>query len=274
MPKHLVRLSGAIAVVFAAISVTAPLVQAQTPDPRYSRFAGCPSPKTEYPGARITCVRGTITGGHSRLGKAEVPFSVPVGFSGGVEELFEPVPLLASPSGGLEPVKQPVPLGSTKLAWLANILGPKLPAFYAVSEIAGAPTLDLFSTHLPIRVHLVSSALNGSCYIGSAANPIVLNLTTGTTSPPPPAKPITGDGGVPRFEPELEIQSLLDRVMVDNTFAVPAAGGCALKLFGGALSVNIDKLLNSVLGLPAPAGASEVVQKMDMEIVDADFVYP
>ena len=203
-----------------------------------------------------------------------MPITVPILFSGGVQELFESSPLLASPSGGLEAVKEPVPLGSAKLTQLANLLGLKLPAFYAVSEIVGPPSLDLFTTHLPIRVHLISSVLNNNCYVGSPANPIALNLTTGTTSPPPPAKPITGNGGVPVFDEELEIQSFKNRVMVDNSFAVPAASGCALKLFGGAFSINIDKLLNSVLGLPAPAGASEVVQNMDIEIVDAFFVYP
>lgn len=276
MSKHLARLSGAIGAVLAAIAVMAPLTQAATPDPNYAQFAGCPSPKTENPAVK-TCVRGVVKGGHARFGKKEVPFSVPFAFSGGVGSIFETGPLYVSPSGGLEPVKQPVPgglIGSTKLDWLANVLGVKQLALYAATEVVGPPSMNASEMHLPIRVHLINSVLGNNCYIGSFASPIVLNLTTETTSPPPPTKPITGSFGSLQFEPVFEIQKILDRVMVDNTFAVPGASGCALNLFGGALSINIDKLVNSKLGLPAPAGASEVVQAMDLEIVNAEFVYP
>jgi len=276
MSKHLARLSGAIGAVLAAIVVMAPLAQAETPDPSYARFAGCPSPKTENPAIK-TCVRGVIAGGHARLGKKEVPFSVPTTFSGGVDDLFGGSTLFASPSGGMEPVKQPIPgglIGSTKLDWLANILGAKQLALYAVTEVVGPPSMSVTKINLPIRVHLINSVLGNNCYIGSPAKPIMLNMTTETTSPPPPNKPITGNFGFLQFDPVLEIQSVLDRVMVDNAFAVPGVSGCALNLFGGALSINIDKLVNSKLGLPAPAGTNEVVQEIDIELVNAEFVYP
>ena len=52
---------------------------------------------------------------------------------------------------------------------------------------------------LPVKVKLSNVFLGSSCYVGSEADPIILNLTTGTTSPPAPNKPIKGSAG------ELEI---------------------------------------------------------------------
>lgn len=274
MSKHLARWSGAVGAVLAAIMLMAPLAQAETPNPSYAKFAGCPSPKTENPAVK-TCVRGVIKGGHVRLGKKEVPFSVPINFGGGISVLFTEGPLFASPSGGLEPVKEPVPgglIGTTKLDWLNNLLNSKQLALYAVTEIAGPPSMSFFGMHLPVRVHLINPVLGNNCYIGSFASPINLNLISGTTSPPPPNKPIEGHPGFLEFEPVLEIQKVLNQVMVDNSFAVPAASGCALNLFG--LSINISSLVNSKLGLPAPAGTNEMVQNADIEVVSAEFVYP
>lgn len=272
MSKHLVRWPGVVGAVLVAIAVVAPLAQAETPDPSYAKFAGCPSPKTENPAVK-TCIRGVITGGHSRFGKQEVPLSTPVTFSGGISSILAESPLYTNPSGGMEPVKEPVPGGLKGLSLLANILNIKDQALYAVTEVIGSPTISLENLHMRIRVHLINPILGNNCYIGSAANPISLNLTTGTTSPPPPSKPISGKLGTPQFDAVLEIQSVLNKVMVDNTFAVPAASGCAMTLFGGH-SINIDKLVNAKLGLPAPAGTSEVVQNVNIEVVNAEFVYP
>ena len=37
---------------------------------------------------------------------------------------------------------------------------------------------------LPVKVHLENPFLGSSCYVGSSSNPIIWNLTTGTTEPP------------------------------------------------------------------------------------------
>ncbi len=45
---------------------------------------------------------------------------------------------------------------------------------------------------LPVKIKLSNSFLGSNCYIGSNAKPVVINFTTGETSPPPPNKPIHG----------------------------------------------------------------------------------
>jgi hypothetical protein len=46
-----------------------------------------------------------------------------------------------------------------------------------------------------VKVRLENPFLGSECYVGSNSSPVVLNLTTGTTSPPAPNKPIKGTVG-------------------------------------------------------------------------------
>ena len=48
---------------------------------------------------------------------------------------------------------------------------------------------------IPVKVKLSNPFLGSSCYIGWNSNPMTLNLTTGTTAPPPPNNPISGNRG-------------------------------------------------------------------------------
>jgi hypothetical protein len=273
MSRSIVRTLAVVSAVLIAAATAVPVAQAETPATGYTQFAGCPSPKSENP-IISSCVRGAITGGHIRLGKKDVPISIPIGLSGGVDENLGN--FAVSPKGGLELVKEPVPgglIGSTKLDWLANVLNLTQLKLYAVSEAAGIPSLGITEMRLPIRVHLINPVLGDNCYVGSFANPIVLNLTTGTTSPPPPNTPITGK--LPTLTSNaLEIISFSGATFVDNSFAAPGASGCVLSLFHGALKINIDNLLNSKSGLPAPAGTNEASFDTNLELVDADLVYP
>jgi hypothetical protein len=108
---------------------------------------------------------------------------------------------------------------------------------------------------LPVRFHLENPLLGKNCYIGSSTNPIVLNLTTGVTSPPPPNKPISGSIGAIEFLEEGAAILVKQITSVDNTFAAPAATGCG----GGPLSSLIDQLINEKIGLPSPAGYNTVI---------------
>ena len=65
--------------------------------------------------------------------------------------------------------------------------------------LSGAPEAALT---LPVRVHLENSFLGNECYVGSKAQPVDIELTTGTTSPPLPNEPITGSLGEPEFKDE------------------------------------------------------------------------
>ena len=76
---------------------------------------------------------------------------------------------------------------------------------------------------LPVKVHLKNPLLGESCYIGSEASPVTLHLTTGTTSPPLPNKPIKGKAGTVTVEEEFggEIDVLHENSLVDNAYSAP-----------------------------------------------------
>lgn len=108
---------------------------------------------------------------------------------------------------------------------------------------------------LPVKVKLENPLLGGECYIGSEAHPVVLNLTTGTTKPPPPNKPIKGTVGDLEFGEEGKIIELLGDSLVDNSFAAPEVTGC-----GGLASFLLDPIIDAKLGLPSAAGKNTAIQ--------------
>jgi hypothetical protein len=267
------RLLTVIGAVVATMALLAPVASAAEPNPGYTQFAGCPSPE-ENPEIAV-CLRSEVTGGHFQMGTKDVPITKPIIFSGGYEA--DGTGFDASPKGGLLPAKQLVPggiIGLTGLDWLVNFLGLEDLKLYAVTELAGEPSVPIEEPFkLPIKVHLINPVLGNNCYVGSNSNPIQLNLITGTTSPPPPNKPITGK--LPEFglDPETEIASLKDGIFVDNSFSAPGASGCKLTLFG-FLPISINGLVNSQSGLPAAAGTNETEQEFDGEAVQRSLVYP
>jgi hypothetical protein len=107
---------------------------------------------------------------------------------------------------------------------------------------------------LALKVKLSNPFLGNDCYIGSSSAPIILNLTTGFTSPLAPNKPIQGTSGTLRGFDEDEIVELNGTTFVDNTFTAPAASGC-----GGSSSAIVDAALDAQLGLPAATGRNTAI---------------
>lgn len=271
--SHVARISAAIGAVLAALLLFGPAAQAATPAPGYERFAGCPGP--EEHSEIEACFRNVITGGHFQMGSKDVPISNPITLSGGIT--FDGH-VVANSKGGLVPVKQQVPggiIGLTGLDWLVNFLGIESLKLYAVTELAGAPSPPSLVApfKLPVRVHLINPILGNNCYVGTFASPVNLNLTFGTTSPPPPNSPISGTPPTLGFEPEQEILTGDNGVLVDNAFSAPGASGCVLTLFG-FIPISINGLVNSQSGLPAAAGTNETVQEVDSEFTGQANVYP
>jgi hypothetical protein len=271
------RLLVAVAGLVLAFAMISPVAQAVKPNPGYEQFAGCPNPSTENAKVK-TCVHSVITGGHFQMGSKTVPIEKQIALTGGVEDIFSPSVLYFNSEGGLTKAKQKVPggvIGLTGLTWLAEFLGIEALTLYATTELAGTPIVagPQFA-RLPIKVHLENSTgvLGKNCYVGSTTSPIVLNLTTGTTAPPPPNSPITGKEPTPVFEPIREIQEEKNGIFVDNAFAAPGASGCVLTLFG-FIPISINGLVNTQSGLPAAAGTNETVQNFNAEAVNAFFPY-
>lgn len=107
---------------------------------------------------------------------------------------------------------------------------------------------------LPVKVKLSNPLLGESCYIGSNSSPISLPLTTGTTKPPLPNKPISGNIGKIEVKNGGSLINVKENTLVNNSFAAPEAEGC-----GGIFSFLIDPLVDAKLGLPAAAGHNTAV---------------
>jgi hypothetical protein len=112
---------------------------------------------------------------------------------------------------------------------------------------------------LPIKIHLENTYLLGSsCYIGSNSEPIELALTTGTTNPPAPNKPIKGKFGEETTKGEGRILVVKNNTLVGNAWKAPKASGC------GAFGL-LDGIIDEKIGLPAAAGDNTAVLNNTIE---------
>ena len=270
--SHIHRALAALAAC-AAVAAVGPSAATATsvPEVGYEQFTGCPHPG-EMP-TIVVCFDEEFENGELKLGNIKIPISVPFTLSGGQTAAGT---FHFNGFGGLEAVKQKVPggiVGFTGLAWLGSTLPPADLVLYAQIELAGAPGDQLTDpATLPIKVRFINPVLGTKCYVGSNASPIVLNLTTGTTSPPPPNKPITGKPGEPSSTGG-GIERVSGGTHVDNSFAVPGANGCVLTLFG-YLPISLNGPINTQSALPSAAGNNQAILGFETEFAGAELVYP
>jgi len=119
---------------------------------------------------------------------------------------------------------------------------------------------------LPLKIHLENPLLGSGCYIGSNAHPVVIEFTSGTTSPPAPNKPITGKPGENKFSAG-GVLTNTGNELVNNSYAAPGAEGC-----GGIFSFLIDPILDSKLGLPSAAGHNTAILRGTLQAASAEAV--
>jgi hypothetical protein len=242
----------------------------------FTKFQQCP-----WTTAGVTrCMYSATTGGETVLGNKKLTVEKEVIIQGGyTEPNFEEgnpeflfAKFFAAKNGiTLSKAAQNVPGG------LLGIVPPEsspplvklLSAFFfenaltgvtATLELAKAATdIRVSENHLaegegialkmPVRVHLENPFLGKNCYVGSSTTPIMFELTTGTTAPPGPNKPITGSVGEVEFLENARILQLKNAELVDNKWSAPVAAGC-----GGILSFLVNPIINTQVGLPAAAG--------------------
>jgi hypothetical protein len=270
-------LAGALGltVTIAMLAVASPAL-AKSPKGEFAVFQECPTNNSEVE----ACVVAKTESGTFTIGKDEVPIVKPITLQGGInhfltgEEKFfgaeqEGNTLLKSPQkvpGGL--------LGLVRCNEISNfferiaceaLFENGVTGVNATTELAAPAssislnTIALVSQSgtalsLPLKVHLENPLLGSSCYIGSNAHPIVIEFTSGTTSPPPPNKPITGKPGELKLNESETILSNTGNELVNNSYPAPGAEGC-----GGLFSFLINPLVNSKLGLPAAAGHNTAI---------------
>jgi hypothetical protein len=100
------------------------------------------------------------------------------------------------------------------------------------------------------------------------AHPVMLELTDGTTSPPPPNKPISGKFGSLSVNKEDTIIFLRENTIVDNSFAAPGAEGC------GLLPAIIDPIIDVQAGLPSAAGHNSAELTNTLELAGVGEIRP
>jgi len=257
----------------------------------YARFVTCPTANAAVDG----CVYAETNSGNFTMGAKSVPLKNQVVLKGGFDSddgsilgnlTFIPptdgVPLSKTP--------QPVPGGLTGIvapSWWPSILrdlfnesiNNGFTGVTATVELAAPASAikfsaanELFGTgtalSMPVKVKLSNPFLGSNCYIGSNSSPITLNLTTGTTSPPPPNKPISGSPGEVVGIEEGNIVVTKNNKLVDNSFAAPGANGCGGILFSWA----VDPFVNSIVGVPAAAGTNTAILEGNTYIADANAV--
>ena len=240
--------------LLALAIAAAPAAQAKAvPNPEYQAFSDCPVAVKHV----AHCLVATTTSGEFKLANKTVPIAKPIVVQGGIVEGSH-VLVPAADGNTLSHTPLTVPGGLTGIEGLP--LGGEV---IADTELAGP--VEVFEENLsdgrgpavklPVKVKLENPILGEECYVGSEAEPIVLQLTTGTTKPPSGTEPISGNPGTASLNPSLTIVSISGASLVDNTFTAPAVSGCG----GSLLSPLLDTAVDLQVGLPAAAGASEAV---------------
>jgi hypothetical protein len=273
-----------VATLAITVSVTA-LVMASsalaTPKGGFAVFSDCPLSNAEL----SACLVSKTGSGEITIGKKTVPIKNAITLQGGFIEERETGAMTfvgAADGNTLSKTPQTVPGGllgieapkswpkalqelfnefinkgftgvtaTTELAAPAGSIGLNEGALFfpILSEAFGIPALSL-----PVKVKLDNPFLGKECYIGSNAEPIVINLITGKTNPPKPNEPITGKIGNVMSSEEGAILTISENSLVNNSFAAPGAKGC-----GAPFSAFVDPLVNSIVGVPSAAGHNTAI---------------
>lgn len=247
-----------VALGVTSFGVAASLVGSSTPSAAVrgplldlAMFAHCPVSDP----AVATCLFSSTTSTTFQIGSTTVTSTSPTTLSLGLGYTSSGQPFAVLPNDGTSALVSPaedLPGGLTGIPGL----GGGVLAVTVTPQLVGAPTVslaDLLGAHgpgltLPIDV-LISTPtgiLGSECTIADASDPITLNLTTGTTQPPPPNTAVTGSVGTVESNRKGEITDS-GMTLVDNAFAVPGAQNCGTD---GVL----DEALDLDKGLPSPAG--------------------
>jgi hypothetical protein len=257
----------------------------------YTKFAQCPYTNEELE----KCIYSVTNSGEVVLGSKTVPIVNPVTLQGGYGEAIEfkegaEFAKFYGATNGitLSKTAQPVPGG---LAGIVNCK--KISDFFlriaceltfengvtglnATLELAKPASAIRISENnlageigtalqLPVKTHLENPFLGSSCYVGSESSPLTWNLTTGTTKPTLPNKPITGSPGVAEFLEEGRILVLKGAKLVDNDWSAPGASGCG----GFPAELLLDPIINAAAGVPAVKGKNTAILNNTINVASA-----
>jgi hypothetical protein len=277
----------------AALAVASPA--SATPKGIFAIFSDCPTGTSGV----FLCQYGQTTSGEFVIGSSKVPINQTITLQGGGVEtgrINQYYLVHATDGNTISKTALNVPGGLASLINCEEIKGEglleklergtckttfenKVTGVTATTELADTttnrPILDLAAlifeenrpaVTLPVKVHLKNPLLGESCYIGSTAHPIQLQLTTGTTSPPLPNKSIKGKAGTLEVEEEkgFEVDTLSENTLVDNSFSAPVVEGC-----GGLFAFLLDPIIDSKIGLPSESGHNTAILNGKLRTAEA-----
>ncbi|MBE1534021.1 hypothetical protein [Actinomadura algeriensis] len=243
-PFRLRRVAAAAAVALGTVLtgtlLTGPALAAPAAAEEIPEFSheDCPAlPDGAVPGYWL-CNAVVVSGGEFSFGSFEQQIETPMRlvYANGFDaETFEETAILASFESEWMTVQE-------------GIFGdPFVTAVYAKPE---AVDLDLVNgnVQLDLKVRLKNPLLGRHCTIGTDDDPIELDLTIGTTNPPPPNEPISGS-------PPVDVSTdpwVVKTTLVDNAFAVPGADDCGI-------ADSANWLVDLIAGLPSAAGGNTAI---------------
>lgn len=241
-----------VAAMVAAMALTlgAGAAQAAFPD-----FSGCTSRRPE----EGICIHIQNRSGNFNIKGFNVPLHESLAIRGKLVPNGTEIPDFVPPAGtnGFFARPEPVPGGLLGIEWIPGN------TVLAITELAGPSSAikvepNTARLRVPIKVRLVNILLGMNCHIGTNSRPVWLDLITGTTSPPPPNRPITGSRALASLIPGGF--QLIGNRNVENSFAVPSATECGLGLG------LINSLVNLKLSLPSAAGNNSIVLNNDVAL--------
>jgi hypothetical protein len=288
MKRFLFGLAPLIAVAMFALAPTAAMAEEHHPKGVYAPFKFCPLGNPSV----TSCTVAESKSGEFSVGKRTVPINKTITLQGGLfENAKEELEFVAAENGetltkvplyvpgGLFNIVAPEYLNKEQKERFEKIINEGITGVTATAELAkpaSAIKLNLANLlfaegtalQLPIKIKLGNVFLGSSCYVGSETNPVILNLTTGTTKPEKPNEPITGKVGTKEVLEGGRLVTLTGGSLVDNAWAAPGASGCG----GHHLEGIIDAAVNAELGLPAAAGHNTAILNGNFELASAEAV--
>ncbi len=286
---HLRRVAGlrkgVLVLAAASMLVLATAAPAMAESKEFAVFAQCP---TKNPSVSL-CFYITSSGGEFIIGNKTVPVNKTITLQGGsiVNEETGAETFVAAANGeslsktpltvpgGLFGIKAPTWWSKEAQEWFNKQINEGLTGVTATAELVGTPGISRanllnaegVALSLPVRLHLNNVILGSACYLGSKSHPVTFELTTGTTNPPKPNKPITGTVGELEFNEAFTLVTIKGNKVVDNAYSVPGTEGC-----GGAFSFIVNELVEKIFGVPAASGHNTAILEGTLKNATAEAV--
>jgi hypothetical protein len=215
----------------------------------FPNFSGCTR------ASAVLCLNVQSQSGSMNIKGFQVPLDHSIEIRGGFSPTLAFVPAAGTNGFIAQPVNVPGGLLGIELPIGLNLVS-------ATAELAGPPSsirlgLNDASITMPIKLRLSNSLIGSNCHIGSDSSPVNIHLIVGTTSPPPPNRPISGHEGRSEISENLVISR--NELHVDNSFSIPGATGCNIFLL-------TELLIDAKLRIPSAAGNNALIIEDDLAI--------